>query len=154
MRVLLPLLFATTTLAAAADQPDVVKCRSIAAAEARLACYDRIVDRLQASPQGGSSQAPAAAAAGVRPRAEFGLEDRARSALPEEMRSNIEGAIDGWEPTTRFRLANGQVWQVVDGTRGAYLLRSPAVRITRGVMGNFFLQIAGVNQAIGVRRVD
>jgi hypothetical protein len=152
MRFLLTLLFATSTVASAADLPDVLKCRGIATAEARLACYDRFVDQLQASPQAGRPRTPAAA--GAPARAEFGLENRARSAQADEMRSSIDGAIDGWEPSTRFRLANGQVWQVIDGTRGAYLLRSPAVRISRGVMGNFFLQIDGVNQAISVRRVD
>lgn len=69
--------------------------------------------------------------------------------------SQIKGVFDGWEPGTRWSLANGQVWAIEDGSRGAYNRRTdPAVKLKRGTFGGFFIEIDGVSQSPRVRRVD
>jgi hypothetical protein len=45
------------------------------------------------------------------------------------------------------------VWEVSDGSTTAYNLRSPKVKITRGVSGTFFMAIEGVSQTPRVRRL-
>jgi hypothetical protein len=105
--------------------------------------------------------APAAVAAAVPrpappadPAANFGLEYRAPVAAADALASFIAGAFPGWRPNGRIQLANGQVWQITDGSEAAYDLRDPAVRITRGFAGTFFMEITGVAQTPRVRRVQ
>ena len=97
--------------------------------------------------------APAAAA--VRPVADpaatMGLPQR--SEPPDRLSTRIPGLFEGWSPRERIRLANGQVWEVTDGSRGAYRLQNPAVTVHRTVFGAFEMDIEGVNQRLRVRRV-
>jgi hypothetical protein len=51
-------------------------------------------------------------------------------------------------------LANGQVWQITDGSEGVYSLVDPLVTIERGSFGSFFLRIEGVGQTPKVRRLQ
>jgi hypothetical protein len=85
--------------------------------------------------------------------ASFGLESRAPVAASDVLVSSIVGAFPGWRPNGRIQLANGQIWQVTDGSEAAYDLRDPAVRLTRGFAGTFFIEISGVSQTPRVRRV-
>lgn len=159
---------------------DLERCRSLSEASERLKCYDMIVlparsaavggtsaaDRAAAvSPSAGASaaQAPAAparpapvaagepSAAGI---ARFGREQEMPAGTLDELRSSIPGTFSGWEPRTRWKLANGQVWQVADGSRAYYRLESPTIRITRGALGSFFMEIEGVSHAVPVRRLE
>lgn len=157
--------------AATAQAPGVaiVTCRALVDAGARLACYDAIEVPMAPraaglpgdmpparSPLPQPAVAPAAplAAAAASADAGFGL-PAPRGAEPQaSMASRIAGRFEGWGPGTRLRLTNGQVWQVADDTRGAYELDSPAVRIKRGVLGSFFIEIDGVSAVPRVRRVD
>jgi hypothetical protein len=121
---------------------------------ARLACYDAIP---LAPPATGSPPSPPAAAAPATPAATFGLESRAAPVgspqpLPS-IDSTIDGPFDGWLPRSQIKLANGQVWEIADGSQAAYDLRSPKVKITRGVSGSFFLAVEGVAQTPRVRRL-
>jgi len=52
------------------------------------------------------------------------------------------------------RLANGQVWQVADGTTRLYELDNPKVTIRRGVLGAYYLDLSIDNRSIRVRRVQ
>lgn len=151
---------------------DLARCRAVADAAERLKCYDLIAPRAGAvaatgSPTGTASAAGAMAAgsgtasppapAGSAPAvaaARFGLEHLSMPGASDEVRSSIPGRFTGWEAKTRWRLANGQVWQVADGSRAYYQLESPAVRITRGALGSFFMEISGVSHAVPVRRVE
>jgi hypothetical protein len=124
------------------------RCRALPDAAARLACYDA----LPLPPA-----APAAAQAAVKPaapapEAAFGLESR-RTAV-QDISSTLPGLFEGWDRNTRFTLANGQVWQVSDGTTASYYLRSPKVTVRRAALGSFRLEIEGVNQSPRVQRVD
>lgn len=154
--------------ALAATDADLRRCRAIADDRARLACYDAL-----APAEAGGERAPAAAlpatsttappapaaAAGVTaaapaavPESSFGLRQRADPL--DAIESTIPGRFDGWEPNAKLTLANGQVWQISDGSRGVYRLDSPKVRIRKGALGSFFLEIEGQNQSPRVRRVQ
>lgn len=149
------------------------QCRQLADPSLRVACYDDI--RLPAAPGSESKAAvppsivpaPVAGLAAlavsggnaVTTNAGFGLPTATRSAVqtpnaPEAMESRINGNFEGWQPQTRLRLANGQIWQISDGTEGAYALSDPKVRITRSGFGGFFIQIEGISQSPRVRRVE
>jgi hypothetical protein len=135
----------------AADDAALQRCRELRDASARLACYDVIP--LSAAPTG---PAPGAAAVAAPASASFGLEFKPLpSAAPPiaSIESSIDGPFDGWLPRGQFKLGNGQVWEVADGSTAAYRLQNPKVKITRGVSGTFFMAIEGVSQTPRVRRV-
>lgn len=177
--VLASLLALATALPASAQPAagDWQRCRAIVAAAERLACYDALVDARSAptapaaatapAPAPAPPAAPAATAAGAAPaaptpaattaaqaaaEADFGLPASSRG--PREITSTLPGFFPGWEPRARLRLANGQVWQVIDGSSAVLYLRDPVVKVQRGALGSFFLEIAGTNVSPRVRRVE
>jgi hypothetical protein len=137
------LLFASS--AAMADDAAVLKCRALPEAAGRLACYD-------AMPLAGTARpaAPARADTG------FGLPAPAekKETGPDTVRSTVDGRLDGWSPGTRIRLANGQVWRVTEGDAVLPVLDNPQVEVTRGLLGAYFLQVAGHTSAARVTRVQ
>jgi hypothetical protein len=131
--------------AAMADHA-ILACRKLAETQARLACYDTIpVDA-------GPAAAPAAAAA---PEQRFGLEQvKRKEEEPRSIESTIEGEFSGWEPGAQIRLANGQVWRVVDGSNAVLApMKNPKVKVTRNLLGTLFLEIEGTNNSPKVRRI-
>ncbi|MBI5717391.1 MAG: hypothetical protein HZC37_06855 [Burkholderiales bacterium] len=145
------------------------RCRGIADSPARIVCYDAIVlpRAAAASTQGptaapvpAATQSSASAASAAPPAAsapatrDFGLPERPAALLPQYIESSIEGEFDGWTAGARLRLANGQVWEIVDGSTASYRLRDPKVRISRGLFGSFFMDIEGVAQSPRVRRAQ
>lgn len=136
--------------AALAADPTLQQCRAIPDPAARLACYDA----LPLSANAPTAVAPAPAPAPETP-AQFGL---VREAAPvvelSTIESTIAGHFDGWYPNRRIRLANGQVWQVADGSTRMYDLDNPKVTIRRGVLGAFYLDLSVDNWSIRVRRVE
>jgi hypothetical protein len=143
---LILLLFASS--AALADDAAVLKCRTLPDAASRLSCYD-------AMPLAGAP-VPATAPA-VAPEQNFGLRpavQRKTEAQPEVVRSTVVGEIGGWSPGTRITLANGQVWRVVDGDAVLPMMRNPQAEVSRGLMGAYFLQVAGHTSAARVTRVQ
>lgn len=157
----------------AVDDAAFARCRGISDPGARLACYDglplaRPPSDAQAPPIAPRS-APAAPAPGpAAPRASapppapapstsqsFGMEERAPAApLPTTMETHIAGHFEGWGPGARIKLANGQVWQVVDGTSAFMNVDNPKVVVRRGMMGGFFLELEGSNRSPRVRRLQ
>jgi hypothetical protein len=136
--------------AALADDAAMRACRTSTDAAARLACYDRIE----------LAAAPAPAAPALTPQQSFGLPPapmavQAPAQRIESIESTIVGDFDGWGPNTRFTLANGQVWRVVDGSE-AVLTRTSnqQVKITRNFLGTLFMQVEGTNSSPKVRRVE
>lgn len=133
--------------AALADDSAMRACRTLTETGARLACYDRIA--LSAPPQ----PAPT-------PQQTFGLAPAPMAVQApvqqiDSIESTIVGNFDGWGPSTRFKLANGQTWRVVDGSE-AVLPRSSSqkVKITRNFIGTIFMQVEGSNQSPKVKRVE
>jgi len=137
--------------AALADDTAMRACRTVTDTQARLACYDRI--ELAATPVA----TPAAPV--LTPQQSFGLAPAAMAvqapARIDSIESTIVGTFAGWGPNTRFTLANGQVWRVVDGSE-ATLTPSTNTKVTikRNFIGTIFLQVEGTNSSPKVRRVE
>jgi hypothetical protein len=160
MRVVLLLSGLLALGAAQADEAGLKRCRALADGQARLACYDALPVAAPPATAPAPTTAPPAAPSPVAarpppppaPPATFGLDKPA--AAPETIASTIPGAFEGWGPRQRFRLANGQVWQVADDSNGVYDLRDPQVTIRRAVLGGFVMEIEGVRRTLRVRRVE
>lgn len=76
----------------------------------------------------------------------------------EPVLSKIDGEFAGWSAGTRFRLANGQTWRVID-TAEYYVPKSkattaPAVVLAPGLLGGWYLQVEGHGPRAKVQRVD
>ena len=141
MKALCLLLWVST--AALADDAAVLRCRAIQDGPARLACYDAM------------PLAPAGAAkAAAPPAAQFGLEQQAAKDALDAIDTRIPGRFEGWAPKTRFTLANGQVWQVSDDSKAVHYADNPKVRVRRGAMGAFYLEIEGTNRSPRVKRIQ
>ncbi|MFK3737716.1 hypothetical protein [Massilia sp. TN1-12] len=147
--LLLTLLCASGT--ALADDAALLACRKLDDDPARLACYDAIPADAGA-PR--ARAAVAAAAAPGDPVQSFGLENVRRPEAPKLIDSTLVGRIDGWGPNTQFKLANGQVWRVSDGSSGMLdPVTDPKVRISRNMFGTMFIEFPGTNQSAKVKRV-
>lgn len=141
--MLLALLLSISSLASA-DDAAVVRCRGIAEATARLACYDALV--VQTSEE--KAQEVVAAQ-----REQFGLNNFGKNA-PGSIESYIPGHFEGWQPGDSFRLANGQVWQVNDNSSGVHYIDNPKVSIRHGMFSAYYLEIEGTNRSPRVSRVE
>jgi hypothetical protein len=129
--------------AALADEAAFLQCRQLAEAMPRLACYDAV----QAS--------VGAAAPAQHPTPEqFGIEQRLTQGGAQAIESTIPGRFQGWSANDRITLANGQVWQISDDSSGYVSARDPKVRVRRGVLGAYYLEIEGTSRSPRVRRLD
>ena len=84
-----------------------------------------------------SETAPIAAVAGTPTPApmQIGLEEG-------PVHSQVQGAVEGWEPGAVFVLANGQQWKVLKGQmRLRTTLQSPEIEVIPGIAGRWFLQV-------------
>jgi hypothetical protein len=153
------LLVSSTALA---DDAAVRQCRALGEPAARLACYDAIPLGAVASPAApaavAAAAAPAAPAVAARtPEQDFGMErmKKAQAEEPKSIESTIVGNFEGWGPNSRFKLANGQVWRVVDGSEAVLApVANPKVRIEKNFVGTLFLHVEGTNNSAKVRRVQ
>ncbi|MFT4045540.1 MAG: hypothetical protein QM661_02490 [Solimonas sp.] len=139
-------------LAAPSFAADLQRCASIDDAATRLACYDQAAGHPAAAPA-----APAATANASPER--FGAEQlrgaqAAEAQQPSAMQAHIVGTFEGWQPKTRFKLDNGQVWVVVDD-RSAYFpaTQNPAVTVEKGLFGAYYLKIDSRDVRTKVKRV-
>jgi len=140
-----------------ADDAAILKCRALPDTGARLACYDAIP--VSTSPAAAALRPAAPAAPAVpaaTPEQRFGMEQtRPVETAPKSIESTIEGRFSGWGPNTRFKLANGQVWRIADGSSGEFAPSTQQkVRIVRNLFGTMFLEIEGSNNSPKVRRVE
>ncbi len=133
-----------TAAAAGMAQGTLAGCRSIADPANRLACYDALQP-----PAAGSAAAAAPAAQPA-----FGLPAQPAPAQPEAIESRIEGPFPGWRQGQQIRLANGQVWQVMDSGSAVIDATDPKVRIRRGALGAYYLDFETSNRSPRVRRVQ
>ena len=152
--VKIPYLLLLMSATAWASEGTLQQCRGIADSSLRLACYDAL-----ALPTTGIGGAESRAALPRTPlpetAAQFGLTREAAPVVElSTIESTIPGHFDGWYPNRRVRLANGQVWQVADGSTRLYELDDPKVTIRRGVLGAFYLDLSIDNHSIRVRRVE
>jgi hypothetical protein len=140
LHLFLGLLF--TCAGARADDAAVLACRALPDGAARLACYDAM---------------PVGSAAAPTPDQRFGLDNVRRPAdpdLPKQIESILDGSIEGWGPNTQFKLANGQVWKVSDGSSATLdRLSNPKVKLVRNAFGTTFIEFEGSNNSPKVRRL-
>ena len=137
-----------TSGTAVADDSALLKCRALPDIATRVACYDAI-------PVGVARTAAVAAPART-PEQNFGMEAvKEREAQPASIRSTVVGEFDGWGPGSQIRLANGQVWRIIDGSDAVLpRMKDAPVTIERNVFGTLFLKIDGGNSSAKVRRVQ
>ena len=138
---------------ALADDAALLKCRAIGDVAARVQCYDAIP--VGAARPAGAAATTAAAQARTAEQ-NFGIEAvKAREEQPKEIHSTVVGEFEGWGPGSQIRLANGQVWRVIDGSDAVLpRTRDAKVRIERNVFGTLFLKVDGSNSSAKVRRVQ
>lgn len=135
-------------------------CRNQNDGAARLACYDAILippvhgfnSMTKARTLASAVVADSAANSATQ---QVGLSSRPVSVQDTQaIESALIGLFEGWQSGSRLRLANGQVWQVTDGSAGVYALVDAKIRISRGLFGSHFMKIEGVAQTPRVRRVE
>lgn len=159
---------AGVSVQALASNDAILRCRALPVPAERFACYEAIV---VAPPAGAAASAqaavkPAPTAPGQLPPPQaapsppgaspsaFGLESRMSAApLPPFIESTIRGRFQGWGPQDIIELANGQRWQISDDSRGVLVASDPKVKIRRGALGAFYLELEGTNRSPKVRRV-
>lgn len=129
-----------------AIEADLLRCAETPEKDARLGCFDALAARALAAKQAGATPAAKAAA--------FGAEAQPRREELEAIESQINGIFEGWRANSVLRLANGQVWQVIDGSSAVVYLKNPKVRVRRASMGSFILELEGSNETARVRRRD
>ncbi len=141
---------------------DASACKAIADPAGRLACYDQLnappASPAPAAPAIKPAAEPAAAAAATPTPVEterFGAETLPAKPgeVPEAIESRISGLFKGWEKDTEFKLDNGQVWRCVNCRDVYYQVENPAVTVKRGFMGNYWLQVEGLNTRATVKRI-
>jgi hypothetical protein len=149
---------------AIADDAAILRCRTVTESVARLACYDALVitpavNNSRTDAATGKVVAPAVAASTstlqAQKSSQFGLEEKAaKKDELDAIDSHIVGSFEGWRAGSNIRLANGQVWQVTDDSSRAHYIDNPKVRIRRGALGAFYLEIQGTNHSPRVKRVQ
>lgn len=126
------------------------RCAQEAEPAARLACYDK---RLPPAARPASAPAPAPAATQAVRTDTFGLPPSLKAPSPS-VESTVSADFDGWSPNDKIRLANGQVWQVVDGSSASVAPRVRKVTVRAGLLGGYLLDLEGLNTTPRVRRVE
>lgn len=144
MKTRFALLFVLASAAVSAQGTELQRCRGMADDHARLACYDALA--------AGAGE-PALPALAAQPSATFGLNTQLRKTEPDAIESQLTGLVEGWGPRGLFKLANGQVWQVIDDSSAVLYLKDPKVKIRRGALGTFVLEFEGSNETARVNRL-
>lgn len=69
--------------------------------------------------------------------------------------SRVDGEFRGWSGKgERITLANGQVWEIVDGSRSLRIVaQDPTIVIEPGLLGSWELRVEGYNTRAKVRRI-
>ena len=148
--------------AAIADDAALLRCRTISDATARLGCYDALVVTADSSGAAkatvGASSVAQSSSTQQTPKQtpnQFGLEEKIASKSEiDAIVSSIPGSFEGWRAKSNIRLANGQVWQISDDSSRTHYIDNPTVKIRRGALGSFYLEIQGTNISPRVKRVQ
>lgn len=73
----------------------------------------------------------------------------------EDIVSRLPGTFTGWNSNTTFRLENGMVWRVSEGSSfSVRAIENPQVTISKGMFNAWFLRVEGYNSQVRVRRVE
>ena len=163
--VWLALLLPLSAALAAAGEETLLGCRSVADPGERLACYDRLVDRLtQATAPEASARASSSEATPTPPLHErlFGRSDTENAkalkeaygaAPPREISAKIVSADRGGDRLYRVALDNGQVWRQAEPV--ALILRAgDTVEIQAGALGAYYLRRDGKGRSVRFQRLE
>jgi hypothetical protein len=164
VRALITGAFSMAATSVVANEAAVLKCRAQTDAVKRLACYDAIDVSPPAALRPATPATAASATAATAPRmgtapaaapaAEFGLPPKQTAVGVDRIETTIKGRLDSWQQGSRIRLANGQLWQVTDDSRGVCECDNRKVVVTRGAFGTYFLEIEGKGNAPRVKRLE
>ena len=81
--------------------------------------------------------------------------ERERDQARNPVKSSLKGEFRGWQNGSVFELENGQRWRVVDNEfQATRALANPQVTITPGVLGSWYMEVAGTGVKAKVRRAD
>jgi hypothetical protein len=156
------LLGLSISAAAAPSNDDMARCAAIAAADARLACYDTLAHRpLEKVPQvattppasSAPAQAPAAAAPNPADPQNFGLGSTRQHTTdlgPKSITAHISIVSASQAGQTTIVLDSGQTWTVIEND--GRLASGDAVTIKRAALGSFLMKTPS-NHTYQVRRV-
>jgi hypothetical protein len=164
----LALLLPLSAASAVAAEETLVGCRAIAEGGARLACYDRVVDRVvaeeaQAAPVKPSVAPPNEAAEGERQRERmFGRSPAAKVRTlersygietPDRLTARVAGVTRSADRLVVITLENGQVWRQSES--GSFVIGvGDSAEIEAGALGAYYLRRDGKGRAIRVKRVQ
>lgn len=129
------------------------RCAQEPEAAARLACYDKLLPPPVRAGAAGSASPAAPALAQAAKADTFGLPQALKGPSPT-VESSVGSDFDGWNANDKIRLANGQVWQVVDGSSVSIAPRVRKVTVRAGPLGGYLLDLEGLNTSPRVRRVQ
>lgn len=148
-------------------------CRAITTDAERLACYDRVVERVPVATPDPASAAPVAVAPPPPPRAlaapaaqpattetepasSFGAEAvrKPQSAEPTALTAKVVGDVDGVRRDQIFLLDNGQRWRVLSDNEFDYTADGPVATIERNLIGTYWMRLGDRGPSFKVRRVQ
>lgn len=150
MRTTLPALAALLWPLAAAAQTDdaaLLRCAATSDAAPRLACYDALAQQAR-------GRAATVASEQQRRTTEFGLPPKLDPNELQTVQTHLPGPFQGWSAKQRFKLANGQVWEISDDSSSFGRGNDVKVTLRRGALGSFFIDFEGVTRSPRVRRVE
>ncbi|WP_133254929.1 hypothetical protein [Phenylobacterium hankyongense] len=143
----------------AAAFQDVLQCRTVTEAAARLSCYDAAAGRMDEAESRGDIVVIDRAQASAAHRQAFGLQLPSlafvtRALKPEEVDS-IDGVVSAAHQDVNGRwtmsLADGASWRQISGQVNRDPQRGSKVKIRKGTLGSFLMNIDG-QPAIKVHR--
>lgn len=76
-----------------------------------------------------------------------------RKIAQQDIKSSIVGRFTGWDGKTKFKLANGQVWQQRYGRKFKTDLMDPEVVISKTLIGSYEMLVVPADKATGVKRI-
>ena len=135
-------------------------CLQITGTLQRLACYDRVAHAASPAPRPATSFAPAPVAAPSVAASGLGSERLPRVASaapkpPQQMIAGVSGVSYDGRGRFTITLDNGQVWRQLEGDTALLKgTRFPAVRISRGALGSYDLNVVGRNASYRVSRLQ
>ncbi|MEQ1617993.1 MAG: hypothetical protein ABL883_06575 [Terricaulis sp.] len=138
------------------------RCAEISEDAARLACYDRAINRLQEAETQGQIVAVDRAQAATIERDAFGFHLPSLSALIPSFRDadgertdnvemQVERVVEHASGRHSFIMSNGQVWIQVESQSARNVRPGDSIRVRRGALGSFILS-AGRGASHRVRR--
>jgi hypothetical protein len=137
-----PLPFLTAT-AASSTSTGLARCAAIAAADARLVCYDALAGRPSTADGASAAGAtPPTAAAGANDPHSFGLSQIPVPEAPQApaaIHAHVAEVIDTGVARASVVLDNGQAWTFTEPADDAGLRPGDAVTVKRAALGSFML---------------